>query len=217
MAEEKSDFAMKIVVLGPAKGGKSTFIDSFISEEVTDMRKSYYPIFQTKVVKAGKKCYTMNIWDSGAPSSVSGSSQIVDVNKIYYRDAHVVLLAYDPTLIETAPSTVEGWLKELSQNISDRSEIIVLGTKADLLDKQKAQESQKKIEMSCKIRGLRHMLVSSKTREGYEELLAYLKSRCQYFEGKGLNDVTSSSKAEKLSKKTVDGKVSVRQTKKGCC
>ena len=98
------------MALGGSKIGKSSLIESLVNDDSIDSRKSFHPLFQTKNLEHKGKYYTINIWDSSNTDSVSS------VNRVYFRDANVVLLCYDVTKIERGIASLELWYEKISQN-----------------------------------------------------------------------------------------------------
>ena len=83
-----------------------------------------------------------------------------NLNKIYYRDAHIIIIMYDCTKANEASEQLEAWFKHISENVSGRTgkldssaEIMIVGTKKDLIKNEKRKE-QLEIEEISKVIGL---------------------------------------------------------------
>ena len=104
------NFCCKVVVMGNGKAGKSSLIESIVNEDKIDCRKSYFPLFHNKTIEFGGRKYSINIWDS------TNSDNASNVNKVYYRDANVILLCYDQQFPERGLTSLEAWYETISQN-----------------------------------------------------------------------------------------------------
>ena len=128
--EHSPDFSCKVVVLGMPGSGKSTFIESFVKGKEFNPRMSYFPIFQTKILRdigPQGKAYGVNvrtmmtqIWDS------TNNETYTNVNRIYYRDANILTILYDAAKASSSEDAqnfvvknLEGWYKELSEHVGE--------------------------------------------------------------------------------------------------
>ena len=149
------------------------------------------------------------------------------MNKIYYRDAHIVIILYDCTKKNTIREVVEGWYTTIAENLSARTgrrsskaEVIVVGTKSDLvnvkdLEDLKVPEYSKVACSDLQSKGMRHFYISSVTLDGYDELEGFIVERCGFLEsvlasGGKMDDVVISKKST-LKKKPLTSK------HKSCC
>ena len=103
-------FCCKVVVMGGSKVGKSSLIESLVNDDGIDCRKSFHPLFQTKTLEYKEKLYSVNVWDSTNTDSVNS------INKVYYRDANIILLCHDLKLGDRSLPAIELWYSKISQS-----------------------------------------------------------------------------------------------------
>ena len=71
----------------------------------------------------------LQIWDT------AGQEAFRSVNRIFYRGAHLVILAYDITNAATFED-MGSWLKEVQEHCPDDVKIYLVGNKSELTDKR---------------------------------------------------------------------------------
>jgi len=122
---------LKLIVLGEGEVGKSSIINAFIGEEISEryiptigsvtFRKEY-------ILKEISKIIRLTIWDIG------GQKAFNPYNPAYYSNADLALLIFDLTKPE---NTLKNLKKEFEEKMSTSSEeciSIFVGNKLDLFD-----------------------------------------------------------------------------------
>jgi len=122
---------LKLIVLGEGEVGKSSIINAFIGEEISDrymptigsltFRKEY-------ALKEISKIIRLNIWDLGGQKSFN------PYNPAHYANADLALLVFDLTKPEI---TLKNLKKEFEEKMSISSEECIslfVGNKMDLFD-----------------------------------------------------------------------------------
>lgn len=125
---------LKLIVLGEGEVGKSSIINAFMGEEISErymptigsvtFRKEY-------TLKEISKIIRLTIWDLGGQKSFN------PYNPAYYANADLALLVFDVTKPEI---TLKNLKKEFEEKMSISSEeciSIFVGNKMDLLDVDK--------------------------------------------------------------------------------
>lgn len=115
---------VKVVLVGPAKCGKTALIQRFVNDTFSDC---YTPTGFEKYSTKGKiGDYTIeySIWDT------SGSGSYDTVRPLAYQDAQVFMLCFNVGDPESLDMSIRKWLPEVKSH-SPSTPIILCGCKAD--------------------------------------------------------------------------------------
>ena len=120
--------SIKVILIGDSRVGKTCVIEQYINkqflEENISARSSdkFY-----KEVKVGEKTVKLEIWDT------PGAEQYRSVIKIYMKNAKIVLMVYDMTVLNSF-NNLKNWYKEL-KDINNSVEVFgVIANKSDLYE-----------------------------------------------------------------------------------
>ena len=81
----------------------------------------------------------VQIWDT------AGQERFRTITQTYYRGAQGVILAYDCTSVESFEN-VKNWMSQVKENASPDVKKILLGNKADMVDKKVITKEQGEME-----------------------------------------------------------------------
>lgn len=115
---------VKIVLVGPAKCGKTALIQRFVNDTFSD---NYVPTGFEKYSTKGKLGdYTIeySIWDT------SGSGSYDTVRPLAYQDAQIFILCFSIADPDSLPLTIAKWLTEIRSHCP-ATPIILCGCKGD--------------------------------------------------------------------------------------
>lgn len=149
----------KVILLGASGVGKTSIIKRYIDDtfEESLQKPSLGFDFLSKEIVREKKKVRLEIWDT------AGQERFQAMAKMYYKDAHGVILDYDITDLESFDRMKE-WLEEVEQNEKVLAKKIIVGTKSDIPEKRKISMFEaKKFATEKKLDWLE---CSSKTGEG---------------------------------------------------
>lgn len=126
------NYSFKIILLGASGIGKTSIIKRFIEDLFDEslLKPSLCFDFLTKEIVRGDKKIKLEIWDT------AGQERFQSMAKMYYKDAHGVVLGYDITDL-TSFDRMKEWLAEIQQNERVLAKKIIVGTKSDLTEKRK--------------------------------------------------------------------------------
>jgi len=161
--ERKSeyDFQFNVMLIGDSGVGKSSlllrysddqFIESFISTLGVDLK------IKTITTDDNKYC-KLQLWDT------AGQERFRTITASYYRGAHGIIIVYDVTERPTFIN-VERWMKEIQKYAKENVEIILIGNKSDLQDRQVTFEEGKQLATNL---NLPFLEVSAKNRTNVDE------------------------------------------------
>ena len=144
----------------------------------------------------------LQIWDT------AGQERFRTITRSYYRGAHVIMLVYDITSLESFNS-LPMWLSEVEKNSHDRVIKLVVGNKADM--EEEREVSYEQATKFCEEHGMQLFETSAVSAQNIEEcfdalLDEYMKENSNLGPGENTKDTTMLTKPPKIS-----------QAKKGCC
>ena len=157
--------SIKVVLLGEAGVGKTCIIKQFIEkkfEQNTDSSLSAQFVSKTIEYVDFAKTLKFDIWDT------VGQERFRSIAKIFYKDAHVVILVYDITSKKSFNALNDFWIGEIKNNCNGTPLFAIIGNKNDLYMKQEVDPLDAK-DLAKKIGGI-FQLTSAKTAEGISQL-----------------------------------------------
>jgi Ras-related protein Rab-1A len=118
------------VLIGDSGVGKSCLLLRFADDSFTDSYISTIGVdFRFRTVSINGKTVKLQIWDT------AGQERFRTITSAYYRGAHGIIMVYDVTSEESFEH-VEEWLSEVNRHASESTIKLLVGNKADLLDKK---------------------------------------------------------------------------------
>lgn len=122
---------IKIAVVGDAKVGKSSFINTFINEEYTEANTvTIGADFKTKDLNINGANYTLQITEIG------GENQFLQLLDLFLKGVEGALLLYDPANYKTFVN-LTWWIQTLKKQDSNMK-IFLIAAKADKLENKGA-------------------------------------------------------------------------------
>lgn len=127
---------LKIIILGSGRVGKTSFIqryinDSFNAETLSSLGASH-------LLKKWKSFF-ISIWDT------PGQSKYNVISEFYYRNANAAILSFDLTDRESFLH-LKSYIEPLKRLACKRCQIVVVGTKLDLVEDGEYAVSAEEIE-----------------------------------------------------------------------
>ena len=116
----------KIIMVGDFGVGKTSLLNRYIDNEFEVISTDGF-VFKYETVDQDKKI-KLQIWDT------NGQEEKEQLQPIYFREAHGVLLVYDVTNMKSFEKILE-WMKK-TRELAAKARIILVGNKSDLADKQ---------------------------------------------------------------------------------
>ena len=157
--------AFKVVFLGDAGvGAKTSLISQIISDSfdpncVSTNGASY----SSKMVTTSLGDIILEIWDT------PGQVKYRALTKIFYKDAHCIILGYDITHKYTFDSIKNYYYIKIKETVVDNPLIYIIANKIDLLGKEQASDEE--AISFAKENNIKYFRVSAKTREGIDILV----------------------------------------------
>ena len=107
--------SIKVVLVGESGTGKTSIIQKYCNDVFTeDTNTTLGCANETKVIHlSNKKQIKLNIWDT------AGQEAFRSINKIFYKDAQIVVLVYDITNQKSFQEVVNYWYYETRSHISN--------------------------------------------------------------------------------------------------
>mmetsp|Transcript_107059 Transcript_107059/g.301263 ORF Transcript_107059/g.301263 Transcript_107059/m.301263 type:complete len:228 (+) Transcript_107059:66-749(+) len=129
--ENKIDYEFKLIIIGDAHAGKSSFMHQFLDGKFRQLTSHTIGVeFGSKVLSVGEKNVKLNIWDT------AGQERYRAVTRSYYRGAVGALILYDLTSRDSF-NNVTDWLQDAKEQAFSGISIVVVGNKRDLTDQRK--------------------------------------------------------------------------------
>ncbi|XP_078071526.1 ras and EF-hand domain-containing protein homolog [Mustelus asterias] len=137
----QSDKAFKIVLVGDAAVGKSSFLLRLCKNEFRGNTSATLGVdFQMKTLIVDGEQTVLQLWDT------AGQERFRSIAKSYFRRADGVLLLYDVTC-EKSFLNVREWVDMIEESTNENIPIMLVGNKADLRERA-MQEGQKSVPVS---------------------------------------------------------------------
>ena len=132
--ERESDYLYKIVLVGDVNVGKTYMLMRYIHGEIPkDVHNTIGVEFATqKIQLKDGGTVKAQIWDT------AGQEKYKAIIRAHFRRAAGALVVYDITN-ETSYNNVQNWVKELKENADDDVVIMLVGTKLDIVLKNRAR------------------------------------------------------------------------------
>jgi len=160
-----SELKMKIVLLGQPTVGKTSLIHRFVENifEETDSTQTI-GLFK-KNMTFNSTDFEMNIFD------LAGMERFDSLAPIYYRNAQVIIFAFDSTKAETFAS-IEKWLKLVLQDLPNHKSVILAlaATKCDLSEETQTKPKKVDVEKLAKEYNAELFETSSKNNTNVDKL-----------------------------------------------
>ena len=123
-----SDYAFKILLIGPGAVGKTSLIQRFVHNKFSEGYSLTIGVdFLSKEVKIGSGESTrLTIWDIG------GQDRFKFMRSRFYDGASGALLVFDLSRAQTYKE-IRKWLKEFRQFAGEKVPFLLIGNKSDLI------------------------------------------------------------------------------------
>lgn len=165
---------VKAVVLGDTECGKTSFTQRYTTGNFPDpsfLRTTIGASFDTKkVTLPGGEVHTISLWDFG------GQQRFIESMKNMIRGAHVGLLFFDVTKLQTLDNLEGYWIPAIEENSTlrlkdgDGPRFILVGNKVDLVDDTRIDQVANEMEHYKQTYGIEGQFLSARTGIGMEVL-----------------------------------------------
>ena len=162
MLNRDYDHIFKIITLGESGIGKTSLIKRFAHDIFEENRVPTIIVdFLIKVLDIENKIIKIQLWD------ICGSERFKTVIPSYYRNADGAIAAYDIS-DKRSFDRVKFWVNEVKKHPEIKTNVVIVGTKCDILDREVTEEEGKKLADEL---GVKYFETSAKT--GYNVNEAY--------------------------------------------
>ena len=161
MSTQGYDYAFKIVTLGESGIGKTSLINRFTYDTFEILSTTINGEFYNKHLDIENKIIIIQLWD------ICGSERFRRVIPNFYRNASGAVVAYDIS-DKWSFDQVKTWIEDVKAYSNTEINIVIVGTKCDILDREVTEEEGKKLADEL---GVRYFETSAKT--GYNVNEAY--------------------------------------------
>jgi len=162
MLNRDYDHIFKIITLGESGIGKTSLIKRFAHDIFEENHLASIGLdFLIKVLDIENKIIKIQLND------ICGSERFKTVFPGYYRNADGAIAAYDIS-DKRSFDRVKFWVNEVKKHPEIKTNIVIVGTKCDILDREVTEEEGKKLADEL---GVKYFETSAKT--GYNVNEAY--------------------------------------------
>lgn len=191
---QSEDREYKVVVLGDSGVGKTSFITRFVNSTFNEATEpTPGASFLSKAITIHDSSVKFNIWDT------AGQERYHALAKVYYRDAHAVILIYDITR-QASFLGLKNWMTELRSTAGPNVAIAIVGNKEDLVEREQVNVIEAK--QYAEENHAAFVKTSAKTDHGIQEVFVHLMGLI---------------KQDRPRKDTSTLEPNSRSQKKGCC
>ena len=125
-----SFFFSQLLLIGDSGVGKSCLLLRFADDTYTDSYISTIGVdFKIRTIELDGKVVKLQIWDT------AGQERFRTITSSYYRGAHGIIVVYDVTDNDSF-NNVKQWLNEIDRYASENVQKLLVGNKADLVNKK---------------------------------------------------------------------------------
>jgi Ras-related protein Rab-1A len=151
------DLLTKIVIVGDSSVGKTALINRYCDGvfETENMTTIGFDLKFKTLQSENGKIVKLQIWDT------AGQEKFKSIVLNYYRGAHCILLVFDVTNEESFYS-IEKWINDSKKMVTDNVMMFLIGTKIDLVDKNKRKVSYEECTNLSKKYNMEYFETSSK-------------------------------------------------------
>lgn len=155
----------KVVLVGETHTGKTAIIQRIVNDRFEDNYESTMvaSTLSTQVDLEGGQTVKFEIWDT------AGQEKYRSINKIFYKDASIVIMVYDITKRNTYEEIKNYWYNQIVTMCNKNPIIAIVGNKSDLYIREEVKEKEAK-EYAKEI-GAVFQLTSCLRSEGIRELM----------------------------------------------
>ena len=142
-------YIVKVGIVGNYNVGKSSFLDSYIDQEIKKCQLSTIGVdFRTKIIDYKDKSYKLHIWDT------AGQEQFANIVRGYLREVDIIIFMYDVTNIKSF-NDLPKWIDEVDF-LNKNKKIIkyVVGHKKD--DDKNREVNLRNVKKYCKEIGIKN-------------------------------------------------------------
>ena len=130
MAKKDYDNLFKIIIIGDSGVGKSSLLLRFADDDFTENYISTIGVdFRFRTLKVDQTTVKLQIWDT------AGQERFRTITSAYYRGADGIVLCYDVTEVNSFDH-VKDWLTEVQRYAPEKAIKLLVGTKADKVDRK---------------------------------------------------------------------------------
>jgi small GTP-binding protein len=116
---------IKVVFLGQAGVGKTSLRAALMDQYIADPGVTVSVDIKTQLIRIDNSRYRLEFWDT------AGQEKFRSLAPLYYRDAHVNIVVYDISNLESY-ERAQYWIEEIRETGHQKSIIILVGNKLDL-------------------------------------------------------------------------------------
>jgi len=168
--KEKSDYYLiKVLLVGDIATGKTSIVTRFVDNTFyIDYSSTIGVDFNVKRMNILDKNFKLQIWNT------AGDKRFRTIITSYYRGKNCVIITFDTTN-KNSFHNISQWIREVKNYSSDDVDIILVGTKTDLIDKRIITYKEAK-EYADRL-GLVYVETSSRNNLNIEKLFNLLCTR----------------------------------------
>lgn len=155
----------KVVLVGETQTGKTAIIQRIVNDRFEDNNETTMvaSTLSTEIELEDGRLIKYEIWDT------AGQEKYRSINKIFYKDAAIVIMVYDITNKNTYDEIKNYWHNQIVTMCNNNPIIAIAGNKSDLYTKEQVKEKEAK-EYAKEI-GAIYQLTSCLRNEGIRELM----------------------------------------------
>src|SRR6201984_1703539 len=175
------DILLKLILIGDSGVGKSCFVTRYCDNMYDDTYISTIGVdFKIKTLTYKSKTVKLQIWDT------AGQERFKTITTSYYRGSHGIALFFDLTNYETFID-VGIWLEEIKRFANENTQILLIGTKADLVNKKVVKNDE--IMNFANSHNLTYIETSSKNNLNIDNSIFEIINKIMPFINKNFNSV----------------------------
>jgi small GTP-binding protein len=206
--EETNPIKCKIILVGDSGEGKTSLIGRYIKKYEPNVRSTISTSFFSKLEIINNYLIDFQIWDT------IGQERYRSLNDLFFKDAHICIIVYDITHLETFKNIKDYWYESAITNGLEGIIIGIAGNKNDLYEYE--QVNRDEVQDFCnEIDGVLKF-TSAKDNFCVDELFKELGIK--FVNSDFMKEIREKSEEEGKKFKIGDNKnIKAKKKKKGCC
>jgi Ras-related protein Rab-8A len=132
----QKNITLKYLVVGDSGVGKTSLLVRYCEDTFqSDYLSTIGVDFKIKRIEVDGSQVTLNIWDT------AGQERFRNITKSFYKGAHGIILTYSIT-DHNSFAHIESWIEQIREVGNSDTNMILVGSKADLEDDRKVTKKQ---------------------------------------------------------------------------
>eukprot|EP00730_Choanoeca_flexa_P018344 TRINITY_DN8912_c0_g1_i1.p1 TRINITY_DN8912_c0_g1~~TRINITY_DN8912_c0_g1_i1.p1 ORF type:complete len:213 (+),score=43.20 TRINITY_DN8912_c0_g1_i1:39-677(+) len=174
--QQTCDHLVKLCLAGSSTVGKSAICQMLSTGQFQkDLPSTIGVDFCIKTLNIDDRNVKMQVWDT------AGQERFRSITNSYYRGASGVMIVYDVSNDVLTEMELESWLTSVQAKVSDYTQLMIVGNKADLKQEGSTPQAQLLAEALARRHQIPHFVITAKDEAQVLSAFKELTTMCLAF------------------------------------